>query len=60
MVIIFNLNIIAFPQVDIGPYHAGLDPYHDLDLPRPHVSQILLIIESKQLNLISSQPSGKS
>ena len=22
-------------QVDLGPYHAGIDPYHDLDLPRP-------------------------
>ena len=21
-------------QIDLGPYHAGLDPYHDLDLPR--------------------------
>jgi len=21
-------------QVDLGPYHAGIEPYHDLDLPR--------------------------
>jgi hypothetical protein len=27
-------------QVDLGPYHAGLDPYHDLDLPRVHVGNI--------------------
>ena len=23
--------------MDLGPYHAGLDPYHDLDIPRNHV-----------------------
>ena len=21
-------------KIDLGPYHAGIDPYHDLDLPR--------------------------
>ena len=28
--ILLILNV----QIDLGPYHAGLDPYHDLDLPR--------------------------
>jgi len=27
-------------QVDIGPYHAGLDPYHDLDLPKLHEEEV--------------------
>ena len=27
--------MLYYWQVDLGPYHAGIDPYHDLDLPRP-------------------------
>ena len=23
-------------QIDLGPYHAGREPYHDLDIPRRH------------------------
>ena len=22
-------------EIDLGPYHAGREPYHDLDIPRP-------------------------
>ena len=29
------MHLILIQQVDLGPYHAGIDPYHDLDLPRP-------------------------
>ena len=29
-----NIFVNLYLQIDLGPYHAGLDPYHDLDLPR--------------------------
>ena len=32
---VFRALYVLLPQVDLGPYHAGIDPYHDLDLPRP-------------------------